>query len=145
MNGERFILIFLITIFSLASPAIACRGWQFETVTLLNHLPATAQQEEIVARVEVIEPLPPSPTVQGFWFTHLVHVRVVEPVKGIANGADLIVNTRDTLCDQNFTEKTKGQRGYVAGRLQKQPDGSMHFTGRWKRDLASGGMVKDAD
>ncbi len=142
------VAVFVLTaIAATAEPdyALGCRGWQWETMTLLNRLPAEAQQEELVARVEVMETVSPYPNILDWWFTHLVKVRVIEAVKGATAGEVFIVNMRGTACDQNATGKSVGQRGYIAGRMEKAESGQVYFTGRWRQDLASGGLVKDAD
>jgi hypothetical protein len=49
----------LAALFLAVEPSMACRGAQWETSTLLETLPVTAQLEQVVARVEIIEVLKP--------------------------------------------------------------------------------------
>lgn len=143
-RGERLKTAILVALTLLPSPAHACRGWQWETVTLLDQLPPQAEQNEIVARVEILQTLPPFPDLIDWHFTHRVKVRVIEPVKGTSAGQEFVVNMRGTSCDQNATGKIVGRRYSIAGRIEKA-DGIEQFTGRWSRDLKSGGLVKAAD
>lgn len=138
--------ILALTVF-LAYPASAvsqpCK-WRDETLTFLHRLPPRAEREEAVAEVEVIRMLSAQPGVEWF-FSHLVLARVVSGVKGVEAGREIVVNTRDTLCDQTLSSGAIGRRYFIAGRFVKTETGVIHFTGRWKRDMASGGLVKDAD
>lgn len=139
-----YLLTGLLLTLSTPASAQACRGWQWETLTLLDRLPQDAEREEVVAEVEIVKMLSPIENVD-WYFTHLVRARVLHPVKGVAREEELIVNMRDTACDQNMTGKAAGRRYFIAGALRKMENGEIHFTGRWRRDLASGGLVKDSD
>jgi hypothetical protein len=144
---KRLLLSSLALLFFCApiAPAFAqsCK-WANETVTFLAKLPPKAEQEAVVAEVEVVKMLSAQPGVE-WYFSHLVLARVVASVKGIEAGRDIVVNTRDTLCDQTMSSGAIGRRYFIAGRFVRTESGETEFTGRWKRDLASGGMVKDTD
>lgn len=144
---KRIGILPLITILFAFAPSPAFTqtcGWARETVTFLAKLPPAGTDEAVVAEVEVVKMLSAQPGVEWF-FSHLVLARVVTPLKGVEAGQDIIVNTRDTLCDQTLSSGAIGRRYFIAGRFIKTETGETHFTGRWKRDLASGGMVRDAD
>jgi hypothetical protein len=119
--------------FAAAAPAYACRGSQFETSTVLPTLPTAANQEDIVAKVEIVELLPWRP---GWSGASVVKTRVVEGLKGIETGQVLIVLSRGSSCDQRFSLHDIGRQGYVAGSTERNQDGETVFVGAWQeRDV----------
>ena len=97
--------IFLfVAMLSLVQPAVACRNPLGQTDTLLNELPANAQNEPIVAVVEAIELLPPPWKKDDNWEdTSRVRVRVVEAIKGVTEGQRFVVDTGGTSCEPSFS------------------------------------------
>jgi hypothetical protein len=127
--------------------AMACRGLQWNTSTLMSELPPTAQNEPVVARVEPIELLnPPWSTPENWKFTPRIRVRVVEAIKGVNEGQIFVVDTRGTSCDQYFErgEQTylAGKRYYIAGQFEQSGYGDVVFDGAWKLEMRTGALVR---
>jgi hypothetical protein len=112
-----------------AAPAHACRGLRYETSTVLATLPTAAYQENIVAKVEIVELLGWRP---GWSGASVVKTRVVDGLKGIETGQALIVLSRGSTCDQIFSLHDIGAQGYVAGNTEKSQDGETVFIGAWQ-------------
>lgn len=145
MKRAGIFLALTVAALAFAAPALAqaCK-WANETVTFLAKSPPNAEREPVVAEVEVVKMLSAQPGVE-WYFSHLVLARVVSGVKGIEAGREIVVNTRDTLCDQTMSSGAIGRKYFLAGKFVKTENGDEHFSGRWKRDLKSGEMVKDAE
>jgi hypothetical protein len=115
-----------------ATPAAACPAAIQQTATLLPNLPATAQQDEIVAKVEIIELLPYQPGWTGSQPTTRVKVRVVEAIKGVHPGQTMLVQTRGTSCDQVLSRDDLGRQAYVAGGMRASETGETVLKGAWR-------------
>jgi hypothetical protein len=120
-----------------AAPASACRGPQSQT--LLETLPASALEEQIVAKVEVIEALKPR-WVTKWTYTPRVRVRVIEALKGVQVGQLVTLDSLGTTCDQMFSRQAIGMQGYIAGRIEQDQDGETVFAGQWQTDRLTGGL-----
>jgi hypothetical protein len=118
-------------------PSMACRDGG---ISLLDTLPATAQQEQVVAKVELIELLrEPWVTTDDWKDTGRVRVRVIEAIKGVHDGQVFIVEGRMHFCDQAvprnappwFEAHMKTWRPYVAGQFVKTDADEPVFRGIW--------------
>ena len=106
---------------------------------MFDVLPATARQEQVVARVELLELLrEPWAITNELKDTGRVRVRVIEAIKGVHNGQLLIVEGRSNFCDQafplndpRFESYMKSWRPYIAGRFEKTDDDEAVFRGLW--------------
>src|SRR5262245_66314559 len=105
-------------------PSMACRDGG---ISFFDTLPATAQQEQVVAKVELIELLREPWAITDDWKdTGRVRVRVIEAIKGVHDGQVFIVEGRPIpLCNQAFPRNDprfeahmKSWRPYVAGRFE---------------------------
>jgi hypothetical protein len=131
------------------NPTMACRGPQWETSTLLNTLPLTAQNEPVVAQVEPIELLNPSWSIPEDWrSTPRIRVRVVEAIKCVHEGQTFVVDSLGTSCDQSFPRNNPrfqvymaNWRPYIAGHFEPSNSGEV-FRGAWKRDLRTGELLR---
>jgi hypothetical protein len=130
-----------------AEVSLACRGGTFETATLLNVLPADVASEQIVARVEIVEPL--TPLVASWKVTNLIRVRVVEAIKGVRQGQTFKVDTGGTDCDQVFPRDFRtllktlhNRRPYIAGRFVADRSGKAVFRGAWYMAPTSGDYIR---
>jgi hypothetical protein len=137
LSSHAFLLLAAITI--APAPAYACQGLQFETSTLLPSLPTTANQEDIVAKVEILELLPWRP---GWSGSSVVKARVVEGLKGVETGQVIIVTSRGSMCDQVFSLHDIGTQGYVAGSTERTQGGETVFVGAWRWDMETGELKK---
>jgi hypothetical protein len=129
LSSHAFLLLVAIAI--AATPAFACRGSKFETSTLLLSLPTAANQEDIVAKVEILELLGWRAAWSG---ASVVKARVVEGLKGVETGQVIIVLSRGSTCDQIFSLHDVGTQGYVAGSAERNQDGETVFVGAWQWD-----------
>jgi hypothetical protein len=131
------------------TPSIACRDSKWGSVTVWNTLPAGAELEQVVARVEVIELLKPSWVTTDDWkSTHRIRVRVVDAIKGVQQGQTFIVETRGTSCDDTFPHNEPkfetyriNWRPYVAGQFIRGDTGEAVFQGAWITNPATGKAV----
>jgi hypothetical protein len=126
-------------------PSTACRDVGF---SFLDALPATAQQEQVIAKVELIELLREPWAITDDWKdTGRVRVRVVEAIKGVHEGQVFIVEGRYAFCDQafprdepRFEAHMKNWRPYVAGQFEKTDAGEPVFRGMWLGDRSTNKM-----
>jgi hypothetical protein len=124
---------------ALLHPAWACRGPQWESATLLEVLPAAADEQEVLAQVEVIDfkelsrGAPPPAAIK-------VLVRAVKAIKGVSVGDEFTVDTIGTSCDQviPLTVDRSNWRPFVAGRFVKLATGVVVFQGQWRINLTTG-------
>ena len=95
----RLQIFLLIAMLTVVQPASACRSPLHQTATLLKELPATAQDEPVVAVVEAIELLPPPWKKDDHWEdSPRVRVRVVEAIKGVTEGQHFVVDGFQWSC-----------------------------------------------
>ena len=127
-------------------PAMACRGPQWETSTLLNALPPTAQNEPVIARVEPLELVDPQHP--DWTFTPLIRVRVVEAIKGVQQGQTFVVDSLGLSCDQDFPRydpkfqaRMTDWRPYIAGHFEFRNSREV-FRGAWKKDMSTGEQLR---
>lgn len=126
--------------------AIARCRFRHETSTVLNTLPASAQLQEVVARIDVIEVLRPPWVKNDDWrYTHLIRVRVVEAIKEVQQNQTFLVETRGTSCDQAFPKNDPRfaahmivWRPYIAGQFEHSHSRLAVFRGAWKIDGKTG-------
>jgi hypothetical protein len=139
----RLQIFLLIAMLTVVQPASACRSPLHQTATLLKELPATAQDEPVVAVVEAIELLPPPWKKDDHWEdSPRVRVRVVEAIKGVTEGQHFVVDTQGTTCDQVFPRSgsyfhshVMNRRFFIAGQFKASGYGDTVFSGRWLSDL----------
>jgi len=115
------------------SNAHACRGFKWETTTLLRTLPPTANKMQVVAKVAIVELLK-LPWLSGYLpggRSSLARARVIEPIKGVDAGRMIAVFTGGSSCDQVFSPHDVGRQGYVAGEFKKLENMGVVFQGQW--------------
>ncbi len=113
------IIIILLSIVS-SEVAYACLGPQSESRTFLQALPDSAQDKDIVAKVEIIAR---GEGKQG----PLSVVKVIEPLKGVQRGDTLQVISEGHSCAADFFVKPH-EVYYIAGTI----DSEGYFKGVWK-------------
>jgi hypothetical protein len=91
---------------------------------LLRELPKTAQQEEVVARVEVVELVNPGER------SSRAKVLVVQAIKGAEVGQVFVVEAGLGTCAVQFGPKSIGLQRYIAGHFI-QWEGTTLFVGSW--------------
>jgi hypothetical protein len=103
--------------------AAACRALQFQTTVLLEELPTAASQEPIVAMIEILEVVPPKESVRA-------KARIIQPIKGVKQEQIIFISAPCHSCGTCFSQKLVGHRAYIAGRFEKDENGSI-FVGEW--------------
>jgi hypothetical protein len=130
--GDLRVLLLAAAISSIAPPAFACISVTQHTITLLPELPATADREDVIAKIEVIE-LVEQPWPANSDYTSLARVRVIQAIKGTEDGKVILVATGGGSCDDVFSQRTLGTQAYIAGRITTNARGEGIFEGRWCR------------
>lgn len=142
MAGRAVALAMALLLINLQQ-ADACMADAFSTFTLLGKLPTKADEQEVVAQVEVLEVVewskprhptmlpdrPPNPL-----RAKNIRVRVVEAMKGVHVGDEFVVDIYDTSCAASSVPDGQSKwRPYIAGSFRKSSDGSLIFRGAWDR------------
>jgi hypothetical protein len=127
--GDLRVLLLAAAISSIAPQAFACISVTTHTPTLLPELPATANQQDVVAKIKVIELLWRDSSI----YTSRARVQVIKAIKGTEDGTVILVETGGGSCDDVFSQRTLGTQAYIAGRMTTNAPGERIFEGRWCR------------
>jgi hypothetical protein len=121
--GKLHAIVLAAAIAGTGAPAEACRSQAQMTTTLLPELPATANQEDVIAKIEVIELVA--------W---RAKVRVVAAIKGTARDHVIVIDNDGSTCDLIFSGHSLGVgvQAYIAGRMTTNAQDESIFEGRWQ-------------
>ena len=125
-------IVLAAAISSIAPPAFACISVTQHTLTLLPALTTTADREDVIAKIEVIE-LVEQPWPASSDYTSRARVRVIQAIKGTEDGKVILVTTGGGSCDEVFSQRTLGTQTYIAGRMKTNARGERIFEGSWCR------------
>jgi hypothetical protein len=114
----------------LTAPAQACRDPLTERTILLDAIPAAAEGSEVIARVEIVEvQIRELPGLRPF---HVARARVLQSVRGPADGQIVEIYAEGTSCGGGLDERAVGHKGFIAGYFSDSVSGYL-FHGSWTR------------
>jgi hypothetical protein len=110
------------------APVLACRGPQYHKTILLDAIPPAAEGSEVIARVEILEVR--NRELPGLLPFPAARARVLQSVRGIADGQTLEIYAMPTSCGGGLDQRAVGLKGFIAGRFHKIVD-ETYFMGSW--------------
>jgi hypothetical protein len=120
----------VLALLLLDAPVLACRSSQYEQTILLDAIPPVAEASEVIARVEIIEvQIRDMPGLRPF---HVARARVLQSVRGTADGQIVEIYAEPTSCGGGLDERAVGLTGFIAGRFLPM-NGETFFRGSWTR------------
>jgi hypothetical protein len=118
----------ILALLILNAPALACRGPQSNRTILLEAIPPAAEGSEVKAKVEILEVL--IRELPGLRRFHTARARVLQSVRGTADGQIVEIYTEPTSCGGGLDYRDVGRKGFIAGRFQPIA-GEIFFSGSW--------------
>jgi hypothetical protein len=118
----------VLALLVLSAPVLACRGYQYEHVILLDAIPPAAEGSEVIAKVEILAvDVRELPGLRPF---HVARARVLQSVRGTVNGQIVQIYAEPDSCGGGLDQREVGRKGFIAGRFQKIAD-EPFFNGSW--------------